>query len=373
MEFINLKAQYQYLKNDIDAGIQGVISKTNFIMGDEVKAFEKHLGDYVGRKHVISCSDGTAALQMIYMAYHIGSGDAVFCPDMTFVASIEPAVMLGATPIFCDINPKSYNLCVESLERQILAVKMEGKLRPRAIVAVDFIGNPADYDEIGAIAEKYGLLLIEDAAQGIGAKYKGKACGSFGHIAATSFFPSKPLGCYGDGGAVFTDDDAMAELLNSIKVHGKGKSKYDNQRVGMNSRLDTIQAAILDVKLTKLDEEMEKRQQIAKRYDEALCNLFQIPHIESINQSSYAQYALLASNREERDACVQHLKDSGIPSIIYYPNPMHCMKVFEGCFNGNENYENTIDYAERTFSIPFSAYLSQDEQEIIIKTLKNYK
>ena len=371
MEFIDLKAQYRYLKREIDAGIENVISKTNFIMGDEVRVFEQQLADYVGRKHVVSCSDGTAALQLIYMAHHIGAGDAVFCPDMTFIASIEPAVMLGATPIFCDIDAISYNICVRSLERQIQAVIKDGHLRPRAIVAVDFIGNPADYDELVKIAEKYDLLLIEDAAQGIGALYHGKKCGSFGEIAATSFFPSKPLGCYGDGGAVFTDDDEMAALLNSIKVHGKGVSKYDNQRIGINSRLDTLQAAILSAKLEKLDEEMQKRQDIAKRYDMALKKYFQIPVIKTENRSSYAQYALLAASKEDRDRYMNLLKENGIPSIVYYPKPLHTMKVFEGCFMGEEDFKNTIDYADRTFSVPFSAYLTEENQKKIIAVLKN--
>lgn len=370
MEFIDLKAQYQYLKEDIDKGIQNVIAKTNFIMGDEVKEFEKELAQYVGVKHAVSCSDGTAALQLIYMVNRIGAGDAVFCPDMTFIASVEPAVMLGAAPIFCDIDPVSYNICPESLERQIHAVTKEGKYRPRAIVAVDFIGNPADYDALEQIAKKYNLLLIEDAAQGIGATYKGKKCGSFGDIAATSFFPSKPLGCYGDGGAVFTNDDETAALLNSIKVHGKGSSKYDNQRIGVNSRLDTIQAAILSVKLKKLDEEMAKRQIIAKRYDDAFRDIFQIPVIDSKSTSSYAQYALLARDKQQRDDCMALLKENNIPTIVYYPNPMHKMKVFEGCFMGEETLKNTSDYADRTFSVPFSAYLTEEDQDKVISVLK---
>lgn len=370
MEFIDLKSQYQYLKTSIDTGIEGVISKTDFIMGEEVRLFEEQLAEYVGRKHVISCSDGTAALQLIYMAYHIGHGDAVFCPDMTFIASIEPAVMLGATPIFCDINPISYNICVESLERQIQKVIEEGTLCPKAIVAVDFIGNPADYIKLEKVAQKYNLLLIEDAAQGIGASYNGKKCGSFGDIAATSFFPSKPLGCYGDGGAVFTDDDEMAALLNSLKVHGKGVSKYDNQRIGINSRLDTLQAAILSAKLGKLEEEMGKRQTIAKRYNTDLESYFRIPVINEKNRSSYAQYALLAQNKTHRDECMRILKEHGVPSIVYYPNPLHSMKVFENCFMGDETFENTIDYANRTFSIPFSAYLKEEDQEKIIRILQ---
>ena len=370
MEFIDLKAQYQYLKKSIDQNIEAVISKTNFIMGEEVKQFEQQLAEYIGTKHVISCSNGTAALQLIYMAYGIGHGDAVFCPDMTFVASIEPAVMLGAAPIFCDIDARSYNICPKSLERQIKAVIADGKVKPKAVVAVDFIGNPADYDEIRKITEKYQLLLIEDAAQGVGARYKGAKCGTLGDIAATSFFPSKPLGCYGDGGAVFTNNDDIAALLESYRVHGKGESKYDNQRIGINSRLDTIQAAVLMAKLDVLDEEVQKRQVIAQRYNEGLKSYYKIPCIESENTSVYAQYALLAEDKQHRDECMRVLKENQVPSIVYYPNPLHTMKAFEGCFGGEETFAETISYADRTFSVPFSAYLSEADQQKIIEILK---
>lgn len=369
MEFIDLKAQYAALKDEIDAGIDKVLNSTHFILGEEEQEFEKKLAEYVGVKHVIGCSDGTAALQLIYMAYGIGKGDAVFCPDMTFVASVEPAFLLGAEPIFCDIDARTYNISIESLERQINAVIHEGKLVPKAIVAVDFIGNPADYDEIKGIARKYHMLLIEDAAQGMGAAANGIKCGALGDVAATSFFPSKPLGCYGDGGAVFTNDDEIDKIIRSIRVHGKGKSKYDNQRVGINARLDTIQAAIMLPKLRVLDDEIRIRQQIAERYNEAFRDKFQIPYIKEGMVSSYAQYALLAKDREQRDHIMERLKANGVPAIIYYPTPLHQMKVFEGCFIGEETFENTISYAEKTFSLPFSAYLGLADQEKIINLL----
>lgn len=369
MEFIDLQAQYQSLKDDIDRNIKQVLEESNFILGKQVEEFEKRIADYVGMKYAVGCSSGTDALQLIYMAYGIGEGDAVFCPDMTFVASVEPAFMLGAEPVFCDIDKRSYNICAESLERQIHAVMKEGTLKPRAIVAVDFIGNPADYDKLSQIAEKYDMILIEDAAQGTGASYKGKKCGSFGDIAATSFFPSKPLGCYGDGGVVYTNSEETRDLLKSLRVHGKGSSKYDNVRIGMNARLDTIQAAVMLPKLAVLDKEIAKRQEIARRYDEALEGRFVTPFICENTVSSYAQYALLAENRNHRDEIRMKLQEEDIPTIVYYPNPMHKMKVFENCFRGDEKFENTIDYADRTFSIPFSAYLTEEDQEKIIDVL----
>lgn len=371
MEFIDLKAQYAALKEEIDENINRVLTSTHFILGEEEQEFEEKLAQYVGVKHVIGCSDGTAALQLIYMAYGIGKGDAVFCPDMTFIASVEPACLLGAEPIFCDIDPKTYNIAVDSLERQIKAVLSEGRLVPRAVVAVDFIGNPADYCEIEKITKKYNMLLIEDAAQGMGAAVNGVKCGAFGDIAATSFFPSKPLGCYGDGGAVFTNDDEMDELLRSLRVHGKGESKYDNQRIGANARLDTIQAAVMLPKLRVLDQEIATRQIIAERYNEAFKDKFQIPFVREGMVSSYAQYALLAKNKEQRDIIVSELKAHSIPSLVYYPIPLHKMKVFEGCFTGEETFENTIAYADRTFSLPFSAYLKEEDQQKVIDVVSS--
>ena len=369
MEFIDLKAQYAALKEEIDAGINKVLTSTHFILGEEEQEFEKELARYIGVKHAVGCSDGTAALQLIYMSYGIGKGDAVFCPDMTFVASIEPACLLGAEPIFCDIDPKTYNIAADSLERQITAVIKDGRLTPKAVVAVDFIGNPADYSTIRKITQKYNLLLIEDAAQGTGASVNGIKCGALGDIAATSFFPSKPLGCYGDGGAVFTNDDEMDQLLRSIRVHGKGKSKYDNIKVGVNARLDTIQAAIMLPKLKVLDREISVRQTIAERYNRAFKDVLQIPCIMDGMVSSYAQYALLAKDTAQRDYIMGELKAHDIPTLVYYPVPLHKMKVFEGCFMGEETFENTVSYADRTFSLPFSAYLKAEDQQKVIEVV----
>lgn len=363
MEYINLKAQYQYLKKDIDENIESVLHDADFILGDKVVEFEQRLAEYVGVKYAITCSNGTAALQLIYMAYGIGKGDAVFCPDMTFIASIEPAVMLGASPVFCEIDKKTYNIDVISLEKQIKAVLSEAKLVPKAIVAVDFLGNPADYHEIRKIADKYNLLIIEDAAQGISSSYQGKKCGSFGDVAATSFFPSKPLGCYGDGGAIFTNNEVIAKTIFSLRVHGKGKSKYDNIRIGINSRLDTLQAAVMLPKLHELPVEIEKRQEAAARYRSMLEGYVQLPYVEEGNVSAYAQYVICATGETERDKIRKHLEDKGIPTILYYPVPMHLLPVFKEIENYQMDFSNTIQYSKNSFGIPFSPYITVPEQE----------
>ena len=325
MEYIDLKAQYRKLQSKIDANIEQVLKKADFISGGMVTEFEKKLANFIGVKHVIACSDGTAALQLIYMAHQIGPGDAVFCPDMTFIASVEPAALLGATPVFCEIDDRTYNIKIDSLERQIKAVLEEGKLYPRAVIAVDFLGNPADFDELRRITKQYNVLLIEDAAQGTGASYHGVKCGANGDIAATSFFPSKPLGCYGDGGAVMTNDDEIAQIIRSLHVHGSGSNKYDNVRVGMNSRLDTIQAAVLLPKLEELPTEITKRQAIAKRYVEALSGHVRIPYVESGCISSFAQYVVCAADENQRTHIREELTKQEIQmEHIFISLPFSC-------------------------------------------------
>lgn len=317
MQFIDLKSQYRALKPEIDANIRDVLENAAFIGGKYVKELEKQLAEFVGRRHCVTCANGTDALQLAYMMSGVKDGDAVFCPDITFISSTEPAKMFGASPVFCDIRPDTYNMSAESLEKQIKAVLAEGRLKPKAVVAVDILGNPADYDEIIPVCEKYGLLLIEDAAQSFGASYKGRHCCGFGNIAITSFFPAKPLGCYGDGGALFTDDDETAELCRSLCVHGKGPGgKYDNVRVGLNSRLDSIQAAVLLPKFKALKEyEIAARQTVAGRYNEAFVGKLVTPFVREDCVSAYAQYALLAKDTEQRDAIIVHLAEKGIPNI----------------------------------------------------------
>ena len=373
MQFIDLKAQYQALKPKIDANIQAVLDSAQFIGGPFVKELEDKLATFVGRKHCISCGNGTDALQAAYMALGVGPGDAVFCPDCTFIASVEPAYMLGATPVFCDVSMDSYNLDPVALERQIQAVLAEGKLTPRVVVAVDFLGNPCDYDAISAICESYGLTLLEDAAQSMGASYKGRMCCSFGAISTTSFFPAKTLGCYGDGGAIFTDDDGLADLLRSICVHGKGPGgKYDNIRVGINSRLDHLQAAILLPKLDALASyEVRNRETIAQRYNAAFAGKFALPPVPADGQHSWYQYTLLAKDRAQRDLIMDQLRRNEIPSNIYYPTPIHSLPVFRGGVYYNENFANADSYCARTFSLPMHPYLNAEEQISIIGVVLN--
>jgi len=371
MQFIDLKAQYTALKKEIDQQIHGVLDHGQYIMGKEVFELESKIGEFLDIKHVISCANGTDALTMLYMAYNIGAGDAVFCPDITFFASVEPVMLLGATPVFCDIDAKTFNLSLESLEKQIHAVRREGKLNPRAVVAVDFLGNPMDYTALARLCEKYQLLLIEDAAQSFGGDFQGRKCGSFGDSAATSFFPAKPLGCYGDGGAIMTNDDEIAKICQSLRVHGKGKNKYENVRIGMNSRLDSLQAAILLPKLQALREyEFEARQIIARRYDEAFISHFQLPKLPELGRSAYAQYALLAETSTLRDSIIERLNEAGIPNMIYYPRAQHTLEAFVNLDSYSETFKNASDYCMRTFSIPMHPYLDQEKQAYIIKIIK---
>ncbi len=367
MQFIDLKAQYATLKVEINNKIQDALDNGQYIMGKHVMELEDQLAKYIDVKHCITCANGTDALQMAFMYYKIGMGDAIFCPDITFIASVEPACMLGATPVFCNIDKDTYNLCPESLERRIIEVKEKGLHMPKAVVAVDFLGNPAAYNEINTICEKHKLILIEDAAQGFGAEYNGKKCGSFGDVATTSFFPAKPLGCYGDGGAIFTDNDEIADVLRSIRVHGKGASKYDNIRVGVNSRLDTIQAAILQVKLQAfIDFEFEARQKVAMRYNEAFKDKFKTPYVSDNCKSVYAQYALLCNNKEQRDALIDRLNANSIPNMVYYPTPQHKLKVYEDNIYNNAEFSVSDDYCDRTISLPMHPYLNVKEQDVII-------
>jgi dTDP-4-amino-4,6-dideoxygalactose transaminase len=368
MQLIDLKAQYRALKTEIDANIQTVLDSAQFIGGPQVKELETRLAAFVGRKHCITCANGTDALQIAFMVAGVGQGDAVFCPDMTFISSTEPAKMFGATSVFCDITPDTYTLCPESLENQIKAVLAEGKLTPKAVVAVDILGNPCDYDAIVPLCEKYGLFLIEDAAQSFGASYKGRKCCAFGQIATTSFFPAKPLGCYGDGGAVFTDDDAMNDLIRSLCVHGKGPGgKYDNVRIGMNSRLDALQAAVLLPKLKALgDYEIDARQTVAGRYSAAFAGKFVTPFVAEGSVSAWAQYALLAKDTEQRDKIIAHLTEKDIPHMVYYPTPQHALPVFKDEPHYGETFQNAADYCARTFSLPMHPYLEETEQKTVI-------
>ena len=371
MHFIDLNAQYHALKAEIDANLQSVLESAQFIGGPFVGELEEKLAAFAGREHCLTCANGTDALLAAYMALGVGPGDAVFCTDVTMVASVEPAKMLGASIVFCDIDARTYNICPNSLERQIKAVQAEGKLTPKVVVAVDIFGNPCDYDALLPICERHNLNLIEDAAQSFGASYHGRRCGSFGRIATTSFFPAKPLGCYGDGGAIFMDEDELEQLCRSLCVHGKGPGgKYDNVRVGMNSRLDAMQAAVLLPKLQALEEyELEARQTVAKRYDDAFAGKLMTPFVAEGCISAYAQYVLLARDSAQRERIISHLDGEGIPNMVYYPTPQHALPVFQHEPHYNEVYQNANDYCARTVSLPMHPYLKEQEQQLVIDTV----
>lgn len=373
MEFRDLKRQYQYLKSDMDIRIQEVISQANFIQGRQVADLETQLTDYTGTKHCVTCANGTDALQLALMVWDIGEGDAVFVPDFTFFSSGEIVSAVNAVPVFVDIEPDTYNIDCDSLEALIQKVIQEGRLQPKAIVAVDLFGQPADYGRLRKIAEKYHMYILEDAAQGFGGRVgEGKAC-SFGDISTTSFFPAKPLGCYGDGGAVFTDNDEWAALLRSYCVHGKGSSKYDNVRIGMNSRLDTLQAAVLLAKFPVFAEkELDWMQGIAAKYTEQLKDAVKTPVIKDGFYSSWAQYTIRLFDRAQRDGLQAYLKGQGIPSAVYYQKPMHRQAAFAGHGYDDGDYPVTNMCSETVLSLPFHPYMTQEEILMVCGAVKQY-
>ena len=368
MEFIDLHKQYTHLKKEIDDNILFVVNSASFIGGSFVKRLEKELADYVCVKHCLTCANGTDALTLALRAIGAKEGDAIFVADYTYFASAEVIALERATPIFVDAD-KTYNMSPFNLEKAINAVIEENVLNPKAIIVVDLFGQPANYLEIKRIADKYNLLIIEDAAQGFGGNINGKMTCSFGDISTTSFFPVKPLGCYGDGGAVFTDNDEYYQLMCSLAVHGKGEDKYDNVRIGYNSRLDAIQAAILLPKFHALVEhELDDRDRVAAYYTEKLKNKFVTPTLLPGFRSSWAQYTLLAKDENERNTVISKLKEKDIPIMVYYRNPMHCEKVFKDIKLYVE-LPNSEDYMKRAFSIPFNPYMTKEEQDIVIEEL----
>jgi len=356
MQFIDLDAQYQHLKEKIDARIHKVLEHGQYIMGPEVFELEEKLAEYVGVKHTIACANGTDALTLAMMAIDVKKGDAVFCPTFTFFATAETIAFTNATPVFVDSEETTFNICPTDLEKRIQNVIAEGKLIPKAIIAVDLFGLPANYPEIEVIAKKYDLKLIEDAAQGFGGSSNGRKAGSFGDIATTSFFPAKPLGCYGDGGAIFTNNDEYADLLRSLRIHGKGHDKYDNVRIGVNSRLDTLQAAILLEKLHEFPRELEARNLAAENYREVLPSHLIIPKVPAGYESSWAQYTVRC---KDRDSSIQSFRDKGIPTMVYYRKCMHQQSAF-----ANLNYTaGDFPVAERlsreVFSLPIHGYMKK--------------
>lgn len=370
MQFRDLKRQYEALKHQIDSAISDVITSSSFISGSQVTELECQLADYVGRKHCITCGNGTDALSMALMAWGIKEGDAVFVPDFTFFATGEVVSFEGATPVFVDVDKDTFNMDPEKLEEAVREVVNEGRLTPRLVIPVDLFGLPADYEKIQAVAEKYGMKILEDGAQGFGGRIREKKACSFGEISATSFFPAKPLGCYGDGGAVFTDSDETAAYLESIRVHGKGSYKYENVRIGWNSRLDTIQAAVMLPKLQAFQEyELERVNEAAARYTQELKNIVKTPVMPEHFYSSWAQYTIQLENGEERDRLQGFLKEKGIPTMIYYPIPMHRQRAFEG-LKLYQECPVTERLCQTVLSLPMHPYLEREEQERIAEAVK---
>lgn len=369
MEFRDLKTQYMRHKEAIDRAIEQTVTNGQFIGGGPVARLEEALADYVGVKHCISCANGTDALLLSLMAWGVGEGDAVFVPDFTFFSTAEVVPWVGAEPVFVDIDADTFNMSPQALLEAVERVKEEGRLKPRAVIAVDLFGQPAEYEKIRSVTEKYGLFLTEDGAQGFGGRIGEKKVCSFGDISTTSFFPAKPLGCYGDGGAVFTDDDEWAELIRSYKVHGKGVDKYDNIRIGMNSRLDTIQAAVLLEKLRFFDEELENCNRVADAYTGRLGDRVKTPTILQGYHSSWAQYTVRFTDEKQREEAALRLKEAGIPSMVYYRKPMHALKAFTHLQTYGEGCETAIEACRTCLSLPMHAYLQQSELDRITQLL----
>ena len=372
MEFRDLKKQYEIHRNDIDCAISEVLQDSNFIGGKQIGLLEQRLASYIGVQNSICCANGTDALQLALMAWNIGYGDAVFVPDFTFFSSAEVVALQKATPVFVDIETDGFNISADSLEDAIKETINEGKLIPRVIIAVDLFGHPADYDQIREIADRYDMLILEDGAQGFGGDINGKKACSFGDISSTSFFPAKPLGCYGDGGAVFTDNDEWAELIRSYRVHGKGTDKYDNVRIGMNSRLDTIQAAVLNAKFDFWStDELDAVNKVALKYDSLLDGMVEIPLVKSGYRSSWAQYSILCTDSNERNNIQEALKSKDIPSMIYYRKPMHEQQAFKDMEGSTPvDLGRTKDVCSRVLSLPMHPYLTEGEIEMVADTIK---
>lgn len=370
MDFIDLGRQYEVIKDKVDARIKKVLESRMFIMGPEVLELEERLAKFTGRKYCLTCSSGTDALLIPLMAYELSKNDAVFVPSFTFFASAETVNLAGATPVFVDID-STFNMSPESLENEIKKVLEEGKLTPKGIVPVDLFGRSADYDRILPIAEKYGLFVLEDAAQGFGGSLHGKRNGAFGDVSATSFFPAKPLGCYGDGGAIFTDDEDLYKKMKSIRVHGSGSDRYDNVRLGMNGRMDTIQAAVVLEKLDIFEDELKARQNVAEWYEQELKDSYIVPERDPEFFSSWAQYTLLAKNEDERSKIIAGMKEKNIPVMVYYPVPLHEQTAYKNLGYGNVVLPYCSDVAKRVFSLPMHPYLKQEEVKFICDTLKS--
>lgn len=378
MQFVDLKKQYELIRVSVTNKMTSVLERCSFIMGPEIEELEQKLAKYVGVKHCITCTSGTDALVLPLMAQGIGPGDAVLTTPFTFFATAEVISFVGATPIFVDIDPETFNIDTEKLKKTINdyrrgkspAPGIPAGLNLKAIIPVDLFGLPADYDALNAIAKENGLIMIEDAAQSFGASCKGRKAGSLSEIAATSFFPAKPLGCYGDGGAVFTNDDTIAEVIRSLRIHGKGKDQYDNVRIGINGRFDTLQAAVLLAKMEIFDDELKKRQIVARKYTDQINSAVKTPRIPEGYLSAWAQYSVRSAKREE---IMRRLKEQQIPTMIYYPKPLHLLKAFENLGYAVNSMPVSEAISKDIFSLPMHPYLDDVDQQKIIDSINQIK
>ena len=370
MNFIDLALQQSRIREKVEENIKKVLDHGRYIMGPEVKELEAQLAEYTGVKHAIGVASGTDALLMALMAYDVGPGDAVFTSPFTFIATAEVIQLLGATPVFVDIDIDTYNIDTAKLEEAVKQTQAEGKLKAKGVMPVDLFGQAADYDEINAMAKKYGLFVLEDAAQSFGASYKGRKACSLSEIAGTSFFPAKPLGCYGDGGMIFCQSDDLLAKLVSIRVHGQGTTKYENVRIGVNGRLDTLQAAVLLAKMEIFPEEVELRQQVAARYAERLDGVVKVPVVKDHNVSAWAQYCI---RHPKRDEVMAKLKEKGVPTAIYYPVPLHQQKAFSNLCCQTGDYPVSEEAAADIFAIPFHPYLKEEDQDTICNVIREFK
>lgn len=382
MQFIDLSAQQKRIRDRIERNITAVLDHGKYIMGPEVMVLEQKLAEYVGTKHAVGCASGTDALMLALMACDVGPGDAVFTTPFTFIATAEVISLLGATPVFVDIDPDTFNMDPRKLAETVKTYMFRdapghanptgvcgSSLKPKGIIAVDLFGLPADYDRIEDIAGEYGLFLIEDAAQSFGGEFRGKKAGSFGDIACTSFFPAKPLGCYGDGGMCFTDNDELDERMRSLRVHGQGGNKYENVRIGINGRLDTLQAAILLAKFEIFPEEISLRQEAAQYYSRYFetSDRIQAPQIPSDCISAWAQYSVLAPDSAERSVMQDRLKEADIPTAVYYPKPLHLQTAFDHLGYAEGMFPVSETCSSRIFSLPMHPYLEKEQQEEICR------
>ena len=368
--FIDIGAQRRRLGTAVDQAVSRVLGHCQFINGPEVTQLEADLAAFSGAKHVVSCASGTDALLMVLMAKGVGRGDAVLCPSFTFCATGEAVALTGATPVFVDVDEATFNIDVASLKRGIATARKLG-LKPRAVIPVDLFGQSADHDAVGAVAEEAGLFVLDDAAQAFGASYKGRRLGTLGLVTATSFFPAKPLGCFGDGGAIFTDDAELAATLRSVRVHGQGSDKYDNVRLGLTGRLDTLQAAVLIEKLKIFEDEIAARNRVAERYARGLGNAVTVPHVAGGCVSVWAQYTIRLPDGTDRDGFAATLKAQGVPTAIYYPKSMHQQTAYRDFPVADGGLPACEKLSGDVISLPMHAYLDEPTQERVIMAVRD--